>query len=101
MRALCALLLSLLVLLLPLLVLLLTLLPLVFRRLPVEQNALNVHAQFGHFLKPFGGDEVLLVAFSLVFHDPLQLLRSFDKDASDSKGIHGSETVLVLGLGCH
>jgi len=82
---------------------LLLLLPLLmlFRRLPVEQNALNVHAQLGHFFKPFGGDEVLLVALSRVFHDPLQLLRGFDKDASDRKGIHGSETVLVLGLGCH
>lgn len=96
-------------LLLPLLVLLLMwllrlrlpLLPLFLRRLAVEQDALNVHAQLGHFFKPLGGDEVLLVAFGRIFHDPLQLFRSFDKDATDSKGIHGSETVLVLSLGCH
>ena len=102
MGALRALLLPLLLLLvLLLLVLLLPMLPLLLRRLAVEQDALNVHAQLGHFLKPLGGDEVLLVAFGRVFHEPLQLLRSFDKNATDSKGIHGSETVLVLGLGCH
>jgi len=86
-----------------LLLVLLALLPLLllFRRLPVKQGALNVHAQFGHFLKPLGGDEILPVAFGLVFHDPLQLLRGIDEDASNSKGIHGSETVLVLGLGFH
>lgn len=97
MGALCALLL------LPLLVLLslLSLLPMLFGRLAVKQYALNVHAQFGHFFKPLGGDEVLLVALGRVLHDPLHLLRCFDKDASDSKGIHGSETVLMLGLGCH
>lgn len=90
-----------LMLLLMLLMLLLPLLPLFLRRLAVKQHALNVHAQFGHLFKPLGGDEVLLVALGRVLHDPLRLLSRFHKDASDGKGIHGSETVLVLGLGCH
>lgn len=100
-RALLLPLLVLLLMLLMLLMLLLPLLPLFLRRLAVEQDALNVHAQLGHFLKTLWGNEVLLMAFGRIFHDPFQLFRRFDKNATDSKGIHGSETVLVLGLGCH
>jgi hypothetical protein len=72
-----------------------------FWRLPVKQDPLHVHAQFGHFFKPFGADEVLPLAVGLVFHNPLKLLGGFDKDTSDRKRIHGSETVLLLGLGFH
>lgn len=74
---------------------------LLFRRLAVKQRTFNVHAQFGHFFKPLGGDEVLPVAFGLVLHNPLRLLCGIDEDVSDSKGINGSETVLVLVLGFH
>ncbi len=87
-------------LLLPLLALL-ALLPLLLRRLPVKQDPLHVHAEFAHLLESFGSDEVLPLTVGLVFHNPLQLLDGFDEDTSNRKRIHRSETVLLLGLGCH
>ncbi len=71
------------------------------RRLPVQQSALDIHSQLGHFFEALGSDEVLPVTLSLVFFNPLQILRGFYKDIADSKGIDRSQTVLVFALRFH
>lgn len=71
------------------------------RRLPVEQHAFNIHAQFGHFFKPFGRDVILPVTFRLVFFDPFQLLGSLNEDTAHSERIDRSETVLFITFGSH
>ena len=76
--------------------------PVVFGwRLPVEQGAFDIHAQLAHFFESPGRDEVLTMAVGLVLYDPLQLFRGIDKDTSNRKRIHGSQTVRVFGLGFH
>jgi hypothetical protein len=71
------------------------------RRLPVEQSAFDIHSQLGHLFESLGSDEVLPVTLGLVFYNPLQLLRGFDKDIADVKWIDWSQTVLVFVLGFH
>lgn len=70
-------------------------------RLPVHQSLLDIHTELCHLFEPLGGDEILSMAFGLLFLDPLKFLGGLDKGTADGEGIDWSQTVIVFTLGFH